>query len=419
MPTRAPLAALALLALAAAPAFAETGAFESTPQSLRSEELVDPGLLRGPGYALAETAEADGFALHFTIRSDEFGSFEAIGEYQLSLRLGEIRALRALAQIGTGEAYRAALVKAGKMPLTVGKALVTDPVETVGAVPKGIYRAGKKAVNWLGGDRRERAETENSATREAIGFSRRKRELAAKLDVDPYSSNPVLQEHLDRVAWASFAGGMTLSVAFAAVAIPPVVDVTYKLSGLQATTSALVTSMSGGDLHRRNREVLRGLGLDADAVERFLDNPHLSPFHKTAITVALEGLRGVAGLAQVIALGQRVASEPEAVRLQLTVQLAHAYHANVEPLEALVESSAPLLLRTRSGKLVAALPADRLLWTAWSSGLAAELEGAEAEARELWVSGCFSEPARRELGDRDLALHERALDRLAPEAAAP
>ena len=44
-----------------------------------------------------------------------------------------------------------------------------------------------------------------------IGYSDEKRKVAISLDVDPYSTNTVLQQELDGIAWASFAGGMTFS----------------------------------------------------------------------------------------------------------------------------------------------------------------------------------------------------------------
>jgi hypothetical protein len=378
----------------------------------------------GEGYTLADTARADGFALGFTIESDAFGEFEATSVHQLNIRILEIRALEVLERMRTSKAFATALAKAGAAPAYLAKGLVTQPVDTVTAVPKGVYKGGKKAVTWLAGDRRERAETEEGATKEAIGFSRRKRALAQKLDVDPFSSNLKLQDELNRIAWASFSGGMTLTVALAAVAIPPVPTIAYRTANLQRTTSELVTSVSGGDLHRRNRQILRDMGMDPDAVESFLDNPHMSPYHKTAITVALEGMQGVSGLAEVVALGAEVADEKQGIRLQRTAELARGYHANVGPVEALVRLGDELVLRTQSGKLVATLPADRLLWTESASDFGTAMQGythagSQIQGREIWISGAFSARARRGLEGLGLALHDKAGDRLEADRSAP
>ena len=196
-------------------------------------------------------------------------------------------------------------------------------------------------------------------------------------------------------------------------------SIVYKTANLQRTTSELVTSVSGGDLHRRNRQILRDMGMDPETVETFLNNPHMSPYHKTAITVALEGMQGVAGLAEVVALGTEVADEEHGIRLQRTAELARGYHANVEPIEALVRLGDELVLRTQSGKLVATLPADRLMWTEATSSRGTTMQGAtqpdsESAGSEIWISGAFSERARGELEELGIALHDRASDRLEP-----
>jgi hypothetical protein len=405
-------------------ACAETDEPFESPGTVPTVKVLPADVRSGEGYTLADTARADGFALGFTIHTAAFGEFEATSAHQLNIRLLEIRALEVLDRMKTSKTFAKALGKAGAAPAHLVKNLATRPVDTLSAVPKGIYKGGKKAVTWLAGDRRQRAETEDGATKEAIGFSRRKRALAKKLDVDPYSSNLKLQDELDRIAWASFSGGITLTAAFAAVAIPPVANLVYKTANLQKTTSELVTSLSGGDLHRRNRQILRDMGMDPDAVETFLDNPHMSPYHKTAITVALEGLQGVSGRAEVVALGTEVADEEQGIRLQRTAELARGYHANVEPVEALVRFGDELVLRTQSGKLVATLPADRLMWTQSTSDLGTAMQGhtrsdSEIAGREIWISGAFSDGARGGLEELGIALHDNASDRLEADRAAP
>ena len=58
-----------------------------------------------------------------------------------------------------------------------------------------------------------RTTAEGSRMQQLIGFSDEKRKVAISLDVDPYSTNTVLQHELDGIAWASFAGGMTVQFA--------------------------------------------------------------------------------------------------------------------------------------------------------------------------------------------------------------
>jgi len=387
------------------------------PQDLAVGDVVDEAMRSGEGYRVADPVRADGFALHYTVESDRFGSFEATSTYMLPVRIQEVHALEALSHIERREAFGEAVVDSAKTPVVVAKDLVEDPGETLADAGRGAEKAAKKAAGWLSGDRRERADSENSAFSEAIGRSRRKRKLAHALGVDVYSSNTQLQDELDRVAWASVSGGMSFGALMMALPIPPVIDVVQKTTGVTAGLSDLMVTKSGGDLYRMNREILRGMGMPDSETEPFLDNPKASPRHKTIIVAAIQEMEGVAGLPVIVARGREVASEEEALRLQRVAELACGYHTNVSPLREVVRAGDQILLVTASGELVAALPADRLLWTEATRDLATSLsQHADASAdggeRSIWITGVFSPRARGELEARGVALHERAGEQL-------
>ena len=177
MSNRIALAAVFTTLLTAPHAIAQDGGFEAS-QSIPLAEALDPARHGGPGFRVSDPALADGFSQHFDVGTDEFGEFSASSNYMLDVRIHEVGALQRLAEIRKSKAYAKAVGKAGIAPAYVVKDLVTRPVATVTAVPKGIWRSGVKAVRWIGGDRRERADTEDSATREALGVSRMKRELS-------------------------------------------------------------------------------------------------------------------------------------------------------------------------------------------------------------------------------------------------
>jgi hypothetical protein len=392
------------------------GGFEQ-PQDLATEDVVAEEMRSGEGYRVAEPVRADGFALHYTVESDRFGDFEATSAYMLPVRVQEVRALEALSHIERREAFKDAVVASAKTPVRVVKDLAQDPRGTIEGAGQGAEKAVKKAAGWLGGDRRERADSENSAFSEAIGRSRRKRKLAHALGVDVYSSNAQLQEELDRVAWASVSGGMSFGALMAALPIPPVLDVARQATGLTAGLSDLLVTKSGGDLYRMNREILRGMGMPDTATEPFLDNPEASPRHKTFIVAAIQEMKGVLGLEVIVSRGREVASEEEALLLQREAELARGHHVNVSPLREILRVQDHIVLVTESGDLVAALPADRLLWTEVTRDLAAsmsQLADGEADVgeRRILITGVFSKRARNQLGDRGFALHERAGERL-------
>lgn len=392
------------------------GGFER-PRELAVEDVVAEEMRGGEGYRVAEPVRAEGFALHYTVESDRFGAFEATSAYMLPVRVQEVRALEALSHIEGREAFKDAVVESAKTPVRVAKDLVKDPRGTIEGAGQGAEKAVKKAAGWLGGDRRDRADSEDSAFSEAIGRSRRKRKLAHALGVDVYSSNAQLQEELDRVAWASVSGGMSFGALMAALPIPPVIDVARQTTGFTASLSDLMVTKSGGDLYRMNREILRGMGMPDTATEPFLDNSKASPRHKTFIVAAMREMKGVAGLPVIVSRGREVASEEEALLLQREVELARGYHVNVSPLREILLVQDHLLLVTDSGDLVAALPADRLLWTEATRDLAASMSqhadtAADVGERRIWITGVFSKRARNELEGRAFALRERAGERL-------
>ncbi len=379
------------------------------PHSIPLSEAIPESMQSGLGYALGDAVFANGFSQDYIIVTEDFGEFTPTSDYLLDVRIGEIRALQVLAEIRKSKAYVTAVAKAGAAPLYLVKDLATRPVATVTGVPKGIWRVGTKAVRWIGGDRRPRAETEDSATREAIGVSRRKRELAASLQVDPYTSNMKLQDELDRVTWSSFAGGLSVSVAMAAVGIPPAASLTYRITNMTRSTNQLVTSVSGGDLYRMNRKTLHELGLGEDASAAFLDNPYLSPSRKAAITLALESLGGASGLEHIVALGAAIENEDDAVRLQLTAELMAAYRQNVSPVDAILRWENDLFVKERSGNTTAVIPADRLLWSVQTRSLADAMRvasGADAKL-SIWTTGAFSDTTRTALSQRGIGLRDR------------
>lgn len=83
----------------------------------------------------------------------------------------------------------------------------------------------------------ERGKNEDRAAKELIGFSKVKRKVAFKLGVDVYSSNKVLQKGLNSVSWASYAGGMGITLLTA-----PISGVAGKLVKISRLSSYRLTN---------------------------------------------------------------------------------------------------------------------------------------------------------------------------------
>ena len=177
-------------------------AFEELPV-LNASEILRPEFLTGPHHKVREPVPTYSGANQFTIDSD-FGEFEANGNEMLVTRVNEINAIARLKEVSRTDEFKGALKNAAKAPIASAKNIVTDPVNTISNAPKGLMkfmrRAGESLKNV--GNKSESHDAEGSKMQQLIGFSDAKRKVAISLDIDPYSTNTVLQHELDEIGRA-------------------------------------------------------------------------------------------------------------------------------------------------------------------------------------------------------------------------
>src|SRR6266536_5309521 len=303
-------------------------AFEELPV-LNASEILRPEILAGPHHKMREPVPTYFGANQFTIDS-EFGAFEADGNEMLVCRINEINAIAQLKDVSRTDQYKHALVAAAKSPIAAAKNIVTDPVNTVANVPKGIMkfmsRAGESVKNI--GKKSEPHAAEGSKMQQMIGFSDAKRKVAAKLGVDPYSTNSVLQRELEGIAWASFAGGLTFQVATMPIGGPALT-----VTGVTSTFDEMLKEKSPTDLKIVNRKILLGMGASAADTEAFLNNGAFSPSEQTAFVLNLKSLDGVANRAAFVRLAAKKSSdESDAIFCVQTAALMAQIHKNDKPL---------------------------------------------------------------------------------------
>src|SRR5262249_11855594 len=157
------------------------------------------------------------------------------------------------------------------------KNLVTNPVDTISGVPKG---AAQIVENVETSATTAQDPSADPKVAQALKMSAFKRDLAAKLDVDVYSSNKVLQKELNSVAWASTLGDLAVSVAMRPAGVGgPVV------SGVRMVNSVknAVKEEPPARLRIINDEKLAKIGIPEDLRKRFLDHPVYTPRHDTII----------------------------------------------------------------------------------------------------------------------------------------
>ena len=144
------------------------------------KDILPSKIQQGPNYRIEDIVSLKGHQYVFTIDSD-FGQVEADGRDVLNLRLRELKSIQAAKELAKDPHLVNGILSPLENTKTGVKLLVSQPLETIGSVPKGF---GLMVNQFL-----------DPADRHAGSLERRK--LAAELDCDPETRNPVLKKLLD------------------------------------------------------------------------------------------------------------------------------------------------------------------------------------------------------------------------------
>jgi hypothetical protein len=387
-------------------------AFEELPV-LNASEILRPEFLAGPHHKVREPVPTYFGVNQFTIDSD-FGVFEANGNEMLVRRINEINAIAQLKDVSRTDEYKNALIAAAKSPVAAAKNLVNDPVNAISNVPKGIMkfmrRAGESVKNV--GKKTESSAAEGSKMQQLIGFSDTKRKLAIKLGIDPYSTNAVLQHELDEIAWASFAGGATFSLA--TLPIGGGAGAALTVTDVTSSFDEMLREKSPTDLKIINRNTLLGLGAGAKETERFLNNTAFSPSEQTAFVLNLRSLNGVANRgAFVRTAGETSSDEADAIFCVQTAALMSKIHKD-KPLARLAMIGDFPICVAKDGTIIVAFQWDYAAWTSGAAGFTSDVQKLAAQSGKnknvfVALSGQVSPRLRKELETRGFTVQDRLL----------
>ena len=193
-----------LLVTAASGAWAQE--FE-LPANRSASQILPSELIAGPHYQIDDAVVSYGYMHRYTVVSD-FGAFDVTGDSALRKLVREIHAIAALREIKQSEAFADSIKHAVKAPFSLGKKLITEPVDTLTGLPSGVFQVFgniKESITM------EHDPSEDARIKQALFVSSWKRDYAAEMGVDVYSSNKILQEELNSVGWAAAIGGLTVS----------------------------------------------------------------------------------------------------------------------------------------------------------------------------------------------------------------
>jgi hypothetical protein len=404
---------LAVAVALASPTFGHA-AFE-TPPTLGAADVAPPELLSGPHYKVAPKATIEGYLAKFDVESD-LGTFPALGTELLRIRISEIPAIASLSEVSQSGAFKDALAKSAAVPVDFAKNLATDPQRTVTNVAKGVGqlfgsagRAVRQGAEYVGDKAADAKSDKSSAgngskptfTDDPLGYNKAKRDWARKLSIDPYSTNPVLQEKLAAAAQATFAGNFSVGIAVGAVVGP----LQYAVDFDKSTRDA-VWDLSPGDLEARNEAKLAAMGITGRTVRDFFRTPSFTPTLATALVSALDKLGDAHGRAAVIAATPSIASEVQARFVVNALRMLSAYDKRGDRIVEIRMSGRVPVGVTKNGVVVVPAALDYVPWTQEVAGFVTRKE-LTGRSHVLLLAGKPSEAAKKELAARHWKVEER------------
>jgi len=380
------------------------------PPTLSAKEILNPDFLAGDGFTVQDEVPTSTGRNRYLIIS-EYGEFEADGNIMVERRIKEVAAIRKLKEVSRTDEYKKALKAAVASPLGVAKDVVTNPVGTITGIPKGLF----KFANRMGQsvkektEKRQRSQYEDSNAASLIGFSKAKRTVAIQLGVDPYSSNETLQRELNGIAWATFAGKMTFSLATAPIGGAAGLALTG--TGMTKAFNQTLLDQAPTDLRLRNLKVLLAMGCDRAVADRFINNTAFSPSVQTAIVMNLETLNGVANRAAFVDLaGSEASDEGDALFFLGTSRVLAELHTK-KPIARLQQVGRIPVALGKDGRAIVAIQWDYAAWTDNAANFIGLLRasdfGKKPSGLTIAISGDASSLGQQKLKDANIELATR------------
>ncbi|MGE5305144.1 MAG: hypothetical protein ACM3TN_17680 [Alphaproteobacteria bacterium] len=382
------------------------------PTTLNASQILPRDLLSGPNHRVEERVYNDGYLNRYTILS-KFGGFVAVSTPMLRKRISEINAMVRMEQIKGTKEYAAAIKEAGTDTLVGFKNLATKPVNTVKGAASGLAAAFRRAGDALTGPKR--SDAEDSGVKDLIGFSKTKREYAFQLGVDAYTDNQKLQDRLNEISWAGYAGGLTWAAAMSAV--PGGAGLAITISGTHRLLNEVFRTTPPVDLRRMNGEKLKAMEVHPEVADAFLNNTVYSPRDQTLLVNALDEMKGVRNRATFVRSAAAAPDRDIAYFRERQAEMYAGYHKIIAPFETFIALGEFAAARTTRNEVVFNVPLDHLVWT---QDMAKVITAADSVVsrltkpanKQLWIAGTMSARARSEIESRGWQVQERSEERL-------
>lgn len=388
--------------------YAATTYFEQ-PGEYRATDVLKPEMVNGRFHKVDDRVAYDGFLYHFKVWS-EFGTFKITSKTSLTILIHELEAIAAMRKVEFSDTAVKSLQKSGKNTVSGIQNLFNDPEKTIRGAGRGISSLFSRATETIG--HRELTETEDNRLKQLVGVTKSKGEVATRYGVSIYSRNKTLQEELERLAMADYLGG--ISIGLATSAVPGIGGLVLSTSGTARLLNETINITSAAELWTQNKSKLLAMGIDADSIELFLNNPVFTPALQTIVVSALVKMEHTANRELFIKVGLQASTAEMAKAVSEIAIMAAGYHKRIAPLKTFSTMARLLKAEKEDGSIVVFLPIDHMIWNQRLASFAAEImeQGMDNDGAgfEIWTLGTFSDQARSSLRTLGWQLHEQALD---------
>lgn len=354
--------------------------------------VLSAQVIRGPNYEIEPRVQVFGDEFLFRIRT-AYGILPAHGLEMLELRLREMHSIRVAEDLRRRGHFSAGVIDNLRKTGRGLEELLADPAGALLRAPKGLGRMVQQGLD--ASDRRA-----GSLTR---------RQIAAYLQCDPETSNPVLKAMLDDMALRQAAGGLMAGAALGAM-LPGM--------GLLSTTTDIkqtVTSTPPHEINARIENELARLGIDADLRERFCRDVNYTTTQRLIFMQYFRTLQRVAGFSTLIEAAVAAETEAQGLSIIHETMLWARLHLR-RPLERFVRDaggsgSHPGLIAAelQDGSLMLVTTADYLADPEPFCSAAADFRRDHPDAPVLFCGTAYLSPqASQRLGAADIRIMDRS-----------
>ena len=344
-----------------------------------------------------------------SVFQDDAGTYQVESLDLLKIRLSEIPAIAYLENVSKTGVFANALAQSAARPVAAAANMVVHPMDTVTGLPSGIGNLFGRVSLGVGqiastasnsfGSGAAAGQTAN-ATMTALGYDQVRRDLARKLHVDPYSSNPILTKKLNSVAWVMFSARMTVSAAMMAVPGSIIISaVTF--------TNDMVYQKPKGDLIIFVQNKLQSFGLSQKEIVSFISNSAIPISLQVSAVADLDALGDIPGRrAAAVSLGNLM-TEYQARFLATSLHMLNQWGQQKSPITR-IQAPGVLVARDQNGTVIVPAPVDYVSWTPRIAGFVTSPELLNLHHRVLWIPTKMTLLAHQQLEASGWSVHESA-----------